>query len=1581
MSGKSATTVKTETKPQVLGGDRSHLLQHKPELGNSVGLMGERGDFSPPVTETSGSSEQGSFAPVLHELIQPKLTVGAPNDKYEQEADRVADQVVQMSNSQSSMESPGRRSNLPLNIQRLNRSEVEPLHRQVMDETKKKKKEEGGTAKTLQAKEQGGQTPEVTAGLETQLRGSQGKGQPLPKETRSFMELQFGHDFSQVRVHSDSQAADMNKGLNAQAFTYRHDVFFGTGGYNPTSVTGKRLLAHELTHVVQQTGAEAQVSRSTQDVIWAKAKPGATMPAMPQANPPVAGSGAAPKSDIPAAKAPADQKFAPKKLLKEPKKSAEESKKLPAESKVVPLSPIVTAELAGATKKVGGDGLLMPEPPKALSNSDLKHISQVQQNAAEVVKEQSNLPDAASNVNGARGAVTEPQAETQARAGGDVFTELAQKKPPSPEIEALCQKIRSAIREKRPVDEAKLLKTEPTAAAEQTGSQLNGSIQNNAKKAQGNYDQLQTAPQGQPQQQPQLIDAPPKSVNTPPPGAQAAVPQPIPAQDVSLNADVAAGEKRMEDAGMNSEPAKLVKTGPISEARAAQGELAAVAERDPVEVIAEQQTAIDKAGSDMLALQQSAMISLAAGRSTTVSGVTNKQQRMVESEEKTRTRIGAEAKGIFEKAQKQVNEQLRRLPEVGMQEWQAGIDRASGKFKQRLKKVEDWIKERHEGGWGAVVEFVDDLTGLPDFVNEEYKIAETEFGDDVCTLINKISSDVNTVIVTSNSIIDDASRRIDGLFTDLPENLKAWAAGEQAKFASQLDGLHNQVTKTRDDFNKNLVDRATTVVQEAQDQVNALREKAKGILDKLNDAFNAFLDDPARAILNGLLQLVNIPPASFWALIAKIEQVIDDIVDDPIKFANNLMAAIGQGFKQFFNNISTHLLQGLLDWLLSGLKSVGVNLPKDLSLKSVITFFLELMGITWARIRQLLAKRIGEKNVALLEKAFSIVADLITLGPEGIFELLKDKLDPNAIMKQVMDAAISFLVDALIKQVTVRILLLFNPVGAIAQAVEAVYRVLSWVFNNAARIFSLIETVVNGITNVVAGNIDGMANAVEMALAQLISPVIDFLADYMSLGGLPDKIANVIQGFQGWVEGILDTVIGWLVEQGKKLFGIGGEESQSEKDGKYDGQIGKEVTFTAGEEFHRLWIVQQGNNAVVMMASEEKPVAKQLDDYEKIVLDLKDKEEQSNVTNLIGQSRQILTELNTNANKLAENVTNTEAKPEEISSKDDVVESSEERLANVLKQIREILRIKDTNTLKREVLDEVEIKIKGKSLKSPDQLKPIMNQILEKYKPVGLLSLSIRINNESMMDVVVEASASEANKRIMLWRELFAESESDTSEDIDKLRKKLSTASQASYALLVVDRKQIGSLRQSGNGLHAENLIIDKSWPDAINAAKENAENNGKSSVTLIMNRTPCSSCVTLLTEAIGTAKGQLGSTANNIVFLLAARGTYRRQAQMTKEDKDFLKAGSERMANNYGRPFDVVFKEQLKIWQEDLRSFSTEWKDNDNDEDISSSGLSDLAEAGWQIAGLDTGKPLTARQLELAEIAYKLEQKFNWNS
>src|SRR5262249_24053237 len=80
-------------------------------------------------------------------------------------------------------------------------------------------------------------------------------GRPLDAATREFMEPRFGHDFSGVRVHTDSQAAESARAVNALAYTVGRDVVFGSGQYAPGMTAGRKLLAHELAHTIQQAGS------------------------------------------------------------------------------------------------------------------------------------------------------------------------------------------------------------------------------------------------------------------------------------------------------------------------------------------------------------------------------------------------------------------------------------------------------------------------------------------------------------------------------------------------------------------------------------------------------------------------------------------------------------------------------------------------------------------------------------------------------------------------------------------------------------------------------------------------------------------------------------------------------------------------------------------------------------------------------------------------------------------------------------------------------------------------------------------------------------------------------------------------------------------------------------------------------------------------------------------------------------------------------------------------------------------------------------------------------------------------------
>ena len=98
----------------------------------------------------------------------------------------------------------------------------------------------------------------VQTDVEETIQSARGGGRQLDKGVRSQMESSFGADFGGVRVHTDSQAAALNQTLNARAFTTGQDIFFGRGNYDPGSSGGRELLAHELTHVVQQNKDEIQ---------------------------------------------------------------------------------------------------------------------------------------------------------------------------------------------------------------------------------------------------------------------------------------------------------------------------------------------------------------------------------------------------------------------------------------------------------------------------------------------------------------------------------------------------------------------------------------------------------------------------------------------------------------------------------------------------------------------------------------------------------------------------------------------------------------------------------------------------------------------------------------------------------------------------------------------------------------------------------------------------------------------------------------------------------------------------------------------------------------------------------------------------------------------------------------------------------------------------------------------------------------------------------------------------------------------------------------------------------------------------
>ncbi len=197
--------------------------------------------------ENKTTTKSSSF---FKPTIQKKLSIGSANDSYEVEADNMANKVMRM--SESSTQNISHTGSL---VQRkCTACEQE-------EKIQKKSLAENITPFIQRSSnfESGGQAPNH---VESQINSSRGGGSRMDNGTKNFMESRFGTDFSNVKIHTGSQAVQMSRELNAQAFTVGNDIYFNEGKYSPNSDSGKHLLAHELTHTVQQSGGvERKVQR------------------------------------------------------------------------------------------------------------------------------------------------------------------------------------------------------------------------------------------------------------------------------------------------------------------------------------------------------------------------------------------------------------------------------------------------------------------------------------------------------------------------------------------------------------------------------------------------------------------------------------------------------------------------------------------------------------------------------------------------------------------------------------------------------------------------------------------------------------------------------------------------------------------------------------------------------------------------------------------------------------------------------------------------------------------------------------------------------------------------------------------------------------------------------------------------------------------------------------------------------------------------------------------------------------------------------------------------------------------------
>jgi hypothetical protein len=280
--------------------------------------------------------------------------------------------------------------------------------------------------------------------------------------------------------------------------------------------------------------------------------------------------------------------------------------------------------------------------------------------------------------------------------------------------------------------------------------------------------------------------------------------------------------------------------------------------------------------------------------------------------------------------------------------------------------------------------------------------------------------------------------------------------------------------------------------------------------------------------------------AQILALLKRARSVFDMIVRDPLGFVNNLIRAVVGGFNQFKNNVVAHLQAGLIGWLTGALGGAGITLPPRFDLRGILSLVLQILGLTYQQIRPRLVRVLGESKMRLLEGAFEFLRILVTQGLAAAWQKIIEFA--GNLTDMVLGGIRDFVVQTVVQQAIVRLIALFNPLGAIIQAIMGIYTTIQWFIQRIQQIMALVNSVLDSLANIASGNLTAAMNYVEQTMARALPVIISFLAGFVGLNRIADNVRDIIRRIQGVIGNAIDRVINFVVERVRAFAGPGGDQ-------------------------------------------------------------------------------------------------------------------------------------------------------------------------------------------------------------------------------------------------------------------------------------------------------------------------------------------------------------------------------------------------------------------------------------------------------
>jgi len=460
---------------------------------------------------------------------------------------------------------------------------------------------------------------------------------------------------------------------------------------------------------------------------------------------------------------------------------------------------------------------------------------------------------------------------------------------------------------------------------------------------------------------------------------------------------------------------------------------------------------------------------------------------------------------------------------------------AGGEERAAQEKTAAQARSSNESWWDRATSFVRQaFTALTSAINRIFDAVRAT----VHSLLERARELARTVIEAATAFITAAITA----FGDLLKGLVDALLGDI--FPGLAQALNEAIDRVVERANATVNAIADGLMQGVDALVDMLQASLDAILDIFQGALNSvmgileavFTGDWSAVfarILEAVLGLVGIDPEDFYALVDRVRDSLGIIIRSPGQFLANLINAVVQGFQSFADNFLTHLREGIIAWLTDALGDI--EMPERWDLPGVLSIVTQVLGVTWDWVRDRASTLVGERNVERLEFLRDTIRNMLTEGLPGLFRRIQESVADlqDLVMGQIRE----FLQISIVQAAITRLASLFSPVGALINAVVAIWNVFTFLRDQLARIFEVVRSVVESLHRIVMGVVDGAAQQIEAVLARSLPLVIDFLARLLGLGGIAARVRAIIERVRDRIIAAVDKVLNKIL----RLFRRGGE--------------------------------------------------------------------------------------------------------------------------------------------------------------------------------------------------------------------------------------------------------------------------------------------------------------------------------------------------------------------------------------------------------------------------------------------------------